>query len=51
MMSMGMKIPAGTNLLKAETGGGSVLDVAVYPIQLALAVFGGQMPEKVATKF
>ena len=31
-------------LHKKELGGGSILDLGIYPIQLAQLVFGGEMP-------
>ncbi len=34
-------------LMRADTGGGTVLDLGVYCIQLALFLFGAQRPEKV----
>jgi len=35
-------------LMTQATGGGSVLDVLIYPIQLALLAMGGQRPLKVS---
>jgi len=35
--------------MRQQTGGGSVLDVLVYPIQLALAAFEGDELVKVAS--
>jgi len=37
----------GERLARKRTGGGSVLDWGVYCIQLALAVFGSEEPERV----
>ena len=45
-MSAGFAIQA-DRLHKKELGGGTVLDLGIYVIQLAQLVFGGEEPQQV----
>ena len=47
-MSAGFAIQA-DRLHKKELGGGTVLDLGIYVIQLAQLVFGGEEPQQVAS--
>ena len=49
--TMGIRQAADERLVKFETGGGTVLDLGVYCLQLALFLFGAQRPEKVIYLF
>ena len=48
-MSAGFAIQA-DRLHKKELGGGTVLDLGIYVIQLAQLVFGGEEPQQVASR-
>ncbi|XP_033110385.1 trans-1,2-dihydrobenzene-1,2-diol dehydrogenase-like [Anneissia japonica] len=50
MVSFGYPLITNERLAKKDLGGGALLDLGIYTVQLALMVFGGQMPLSVASK-